>query len=284
MFIAKLKGILYATLCLALMPTLAGAQAQTAPPTGPQFQVLTQVHFNSQADFTPEQWKAVEKEYFEKVTAKNDLIMTSNVLVHYYSADNSEVWFSTTYRTWEDIDKADAKTDELVKAAWPDEAKRTEFFKKRNAMYTSEHRDEMRSLLTNPKHYTGTTEAIYYVRMSRRAFPADAKPGDFTAVMTEYNQNIIQKNALVKGYYPSRHLYGSDSRDYVEAFVFSSLADMEKAVEENEKLAKAHWPDEAKRKEFFKSMNKYFEPWHGDAIYKHVPELRKMMPVVAAAK
>jgi hypothetical protein len=284
MFIAKLKGILCATLCLALMPTLAGAQAQSAPPTGPQFLVVTQVHLNTKSDFTIEQWKAIEKEYFEKVTAKNDLIMSSNVLVHYYSTDQSELWFSTTYRTWEDIDKADAKTAELEKAAWPDEAKRTEFFKKRNAMYTSEHRDEMRTILPNAKQYTGTTEAVYYIRTSRRAFPEDSKPNEFRDAMNEYNQHVIQKNTLVKGYYPSRHLYGSDSRDFVEAFVFNSLADLEKAEAENEKLAKAHWPDEAKRKEFFKSMDKYLEKWHSDAIYKHVPELRKMLPVVAAAK
>ena len=111
MLITKGKVISYATLCLALTPLFARAQAQpAAAPTGPQFQVLTQVHFDTKADFTIEQWKAVEKEYFDKVTAKNDLIMTSNVLMHYFSTDNSEVWFSTTYRTWEDIDKSDVKT------------------------------------------------------------------------------------------------------------------------------------------------------------------------------
>ena len=95
---------------------------------------------------------------------------------------------------------------------------------------------------------------------------------------------VIQKSTLLKGYYPSRHLYGSDSRDFVEVFVYSSLTDLEKAEAENEKLVKAYWPDEVKSKAFFKSMDKYFENWHGDAIYRHVPELRKMVPVVAAAK
>ena len=284
MLIAKRNVIFHATLCLALTPIFAEAQAPAAPPTGPQFQLVTQVHFNTKADFTIEQWKAVEKEYFDKVTAKNDLIMTSNVLVHYYSTDNSEVWFSTTYRTWEDIDKAEVKTAELEKLAWPEEATRTEFFKKRNAMYTSEHRDEIRTILPGIKQYTGTTEAVYYVRMSRMAFPEDSKKGEFTSVMNEYNANVIQKNALLKGYYPSRHLFGSDGRDFVEVFVFGSLADLENSTKENEKLAKEHWPDEAKRKDFLKSMNKYFEPWHGDSIYRHVAELRKMVPVVAAAK
>ena len=101
--------------------------------------------------------------------------------------------------------------------------------------------------------------------------------------MDEFCQNVTLKNSLLKGYYPSRHLWGADSRDYMEAFVFSSISEMEKAVEENEKLVKAYWPDEAKRKEALAKYNKYFDTWHGDAVYKHVPELRKFALSAASA-
>jgi hypothetical protein len=245
--------------------------------------ILTKVHFNQKADFTVEQWKAHEKEYLDKVISKNDLIVGATVLVHYYSNDNSEVTFATTYRSWEDIEKADAKNQELAKLAWPDEATRKAFFDKQSSFYTPEHSDEIRAILPNTKTLTATTEHVYYVRTRRRAYPENGKAEDFTERMNQYTQNVTLKNSLLKGYYPSRHQWGADSRDYVEAFVFASLSDMEKAVEEDEKLAKAHWPDEVKRKEFLKELNKYFEPWHGDAVYKHVPELRKMQPAVAAA-
>lgn len=272
------RGIISTMLCLALLlPSLLWAQSD------PQFLILTRFHFNPQSDFTVEQWKAHEKEYFDKVTKKNDLIVGTNVLMHFYTNDNSEVMFATTYRTWDDIAKADARNEELAKAAWPDEAKRKIFFDKQRSFYTSEHSDEIRSILPNTKPLIADTEHIYYVRTSRRLFPEGTKPEDFTAAMNEYTQNVTLKNNLLKGYYPSRHLWGADSREYIEAFVFASLSDMEQAVKENEKLVAAHWPDEAKRKEFMAKFDKYFENWHGDALYKHVPELRKVAVPLAAA-
>jgi hypothetical protein len=277
MFIKKNNSIML--LCLALLPSLGLAQ------NDPQFLVVTRVHLNSKADFTVGQWKAHEKEYFEKVTKKNDLIVGANVLVHYYTNDNSEVLITSSYRTWADIEKADVKNEELAKAAWPDEAQRKAFFDKQRSFYTGEHSDEIRSILPNTRPLTATSEHIYYVRTSRRAFPADGKAEEFKKLSDEYCQNVTLKNSLLKGYYPSRHLWGADSRDYTEAFVFSSISEMEKAVEENDKLVKAYWPDEAKRKEALAKYNKYFETWHGDAVYKHVPELRKFAAsAVSAAK
>src|SRR5258706_472805 len=139
----KYKGI--AMLCLALLPSLAWGQ------NDPQFLVVTRVHVNPKADFTVDQWKAHEKEYFEKVTSKNDLILGSNVLTHYYTNDNSELLFTSSYRSWDDIVKAQAKGAELAKAAWPDEAKRKAFFEKRNSFYTTEHSDEIRQIMPNAK-------------------------------------------------------------------------------------------------------------------------------------
>lgn len=259
-----------ALLCLALFPFLAWSQ------NDPQFLVVTRVHFNPKAGVTFDQWKAHEKEYFDKVTSKNDLIVGSNVLVHYYTNDNSEVLFSSTYRAWDDIEKAGVRNDELAKAAWPDEAARKAFFDKQSSFYTAEHSDEIRAILPNVKPMKETTPQVYYIRTSHAAFPVDGKTGELAELMKEYAQNITMKNTMIKGYYPSRHRWGANSRDYIEAYAYGSLADMEKANEENNKLEKAYWPDEAKRKEFFAKLDKYFEPWHGDALYRHVPELRKM--------
>jgi hypothetical protein len=239
--------------------------------------VVTRVHGNLKGDFTMDQWKAHEKEYFDKVTQKNDFIVGATVLTHYYTSDNSEVLFAQTFRNWSDIEKSEAKNDELAKAAWPDEASRRAFFSMRNSFYTAEHSDEIRQILPNTKPLGAeTAPQVYYVRTSLRVYPPDAKPGEFTELMNEYNQNVTLKNSLVKGYYPSAHLWGSNGREYVESFVFASLSDMEKALDMNDQLMKAHWPDEAKRKEFGARVGKYFENWHGDALYHNVPELRKI--------
>ncbi len=265
----KISGISL-MVCMALLPFIVSAQ------NDPQLLVLTRVHLNRDTQFTLDEWKAQEKEYFDKVTAKNDLIVGAVVLVHYFTSDNSEILFATVYRTWDDIEKAGTRNEELAKAAWPDEAQRKAFFDKLTSFYTTEHSDEILSILPNTKPLPPTApESIFLVQTRHRAYPSDGKESEFTELANEYNMNVTLKNSLVKGYYPSRHLWGADSRDYIEAFAFASMSDMEKSIDEDERLEKAHWPDEAKRKEFFAKFNKYFEAWHSDALYRDVPELRK---------
>ena len=72
-----------------------------------------------------------------------------------------------------------------------------------------------------------------------------------------------------------RHLYGADSRDFVEVFVVKSFGDVDKALDEMGKLSKEHWPDDDARKEFYTKYNKYFTGWHADYLYTNIPELSK---------
>jgi len=173
MRIKNLAGIA-AMLCLAFSPSVLVAQ------NDPTLYVITKVHFAPSANFSFNEWKAVEKEYFDKVTAKNDLMLRTNVLVHYYTDDNSEVLFVTAYKSWEDIENANEKTGELIRVGWPDSVKRRAFFEKQRSFYTSMHSDEIRTILPNVKSAPKDTAAqIYYLRTTHRAFPADAKPGEF---------------------------------------------------------------------------------------------------------
>lgn len=267
----KLKPTgIFALLSIAFLPITSIAQGD------PKILVVTTVHVNPSTNFTLNEWKAVEKEYFDKVTSKNNLVVGTNVLLHYYTPDNSEVKFVSSYNSWEDIEKAADKDDELIKAGWPDSLKRKAFFDKQTSFYTTRHSDEIRSIIQGTIQAKPDTAAlVFYVRTRHLAFPKDGKQSEITQLMNEYNQNVIAKNKFIKGYYPSRHFWGADSREFIEAFVCASLGDIENMADENTALVMAHWPDETKRKAFFEKMNKYFEPWHGDAIYTNVPELHK---------
>lgn len=213
----------------------------------------------------------------KKVILKNEFIVTSTVLLHYFTADNSEIKLVTGYSSWENIEKAQKRSDELAKAGWPDEATRTAFFKKQSAYYTNEHSDEIYSTLEGAKVMTEkpAEQMVYYVRISHLAFPEDRTTEEIKGLMKEYKENVIDKNQYIKGYYPSRHTWGSDGRDVVEAFVVKSLGDIALAFDENQKLIKAHWPDKAVADAFFDKMDKYLTGLHGDYIYRHVPELSK---------
>lgn len=240
--------------------------------------VVTTAHWNHHLeDFKMDEWKTIEKEHFDNVTMKNEFIESSNVLMHYFTADNSEIKFVNVYTSWENIEKAAKRSNELAEAAWPDETTRDAFFKKQGKYYSNMHSDEIYSTVKGSifMKEKATEPMVFYVRKSHMAFPEDGKTEDIIAMRDEFVANVIAKNDIIKAYYPHRHYWGSDSRDFIEAFVVESLADVETALDKNAELTKAHWPDEDKRKEFFTKMDKYYTGWHADYLYRHVPELNK---------
>jgi GrpB-like predicted nucleotidyltransferase (UPF0157 family) len=244
-------------------------QAQEVPK--PVYITITTMYRNLNADRTD--WKKTEQEYFDKVTSKNELIIGSEILTHFYTANSSEVLHVSVYKTWEDIEKAGDITDELVKKGWPDEAARKAFFDKQRSYYSTKHSDEIytsqpavggKELKTNSKE-----PMIVYVRKSQLSMNGQGKG------LKEYNEKVTLKNPYIKAYYPHRHAWGADSRDFNEAFLFDSMADFEKSNDKDDELVKAAWPDEKARKAFFDEMNKAFTGLHGDYIYHNEPTMKK---------
>jgi siroheme synthase (precorrin-2 oxidase/ferrochelatase) len=267
------------SLAMAFAIALTTQTTLQAQEEAPYVITFTRSHWNMDyKDFSMEKWKALESEYHEKVIMKNEFIAASNVLLHYYTPDNSEIMFVQAYRSWGDVEKATQKNAELAKAAWPDEAERRAFFDKQSEYYAMKHSDEIYSSLSLAKPLTEkpTEPMVVYMRTTHRAWPEDGAADALRSMRKEYIENVVHKNDMVKGYYPMRHLYGADSREIIEVFVMNSMAELE---ETNKKkigeLVNAHWPDEAKRKEFFDAYNKYRSPWHGDLLYTSIPELAK---------
>ena len=244
----------------------------------PQFVVMTTTHRNfDYEDGSREDWIALEKEYLEKVTEKNDFIMSTAVLNHFYTGDNSELIRITTYKTWADITAAQARNDELAEAAWPDESERDAFFKKRNSYFTNHHSDEIYRTIPGAKFPAEQSDEskIVYIQKSHIDFPADGSVDDIQAIRKEYVDAVIRPNSLVLGYYPLRHGWGADNREVVDIFIYNSLADLEASAKIQDDLSIAHWPDEAKRDAFFDRMDEYYSGWHGDFIYRSMPTISK---------
>lgn len=258
--------IIWQLIVVLLIPSLLIAQDNEQKPV---YITVTKMHFNLDAD--GKDWLKTEKEFFDKVTSQNELVIASHVITHYYTEDNSEVEFVYVYNTWEDINKASEVNSKLIEKNFPDEAKRKEFFDKQSSYYTKKHSDEIYQSMNFGKQPAAkaTKPQIIYIRKSKLSMTGEGKG------YNDFAKNIIHKNPLVKAYYPHRHLWGSDSRDFIEVFVFDSLADLEKSTDKNNELIKAAWPDEAKRKAFFDDMNKLFTGKHADYIFQSVPELSK---------
>jgi len=86
----------------------------------PVFLTVTTGHWSSDLNVDFTDWLKTEKEYFDKVTMKNDLIIGSGYYTHYFTPDNSEVVFVSVYKNWEDIENANDVKAKLVEEGWPD--------------------------------------------------------------------------------------------------------------------------------------------------------------------
>ncbi len=274
-----MKTLKHLCILAVLVAPFAGATVHAQDENRPAYVALTTDHFNlaySNDEAAQKEWMSLEKEYLDKVTKKNDFVMSSGMLVHYYTPDKSEVVYFSTYKSWEDIDKAGEKFSELEEAAWPDKAARTAFLHKLGKYYQNHHSDEIYSTLPGAKMGSASdTASVVYLQKVERAYPDDGTNEEFEKLRMEYNQKVIQKNPYIVEYYPMRHAWGANSRDFVNVFVVNSFCDIDAMNKAIDGLISAGWPDAAKRKAFFDRYHQYFTGEHGDYIYDLVHELGK---------
>lgn len=93
-------------------------------------------------DGSRKEFNNLMKEWYEKITSKNDKIISERIMRHSSGSDLRDVVVITEYASWNDIDAAQKKQEELVEAAWPDKEQRQAFFKTFNK-YSTTHSDEI---------------------------------------------------------------------------------------------------------------------------------------------
>lgn|SRR5690606_2229919 len=243
----------------------------------PKYISVTTMHWNmDKEDFSMDAWKALEKEYLQKVTSKNQYIISASYYTHLFTPDNSEVIYVQTYPSWEAMDKAAERNSELEKLAWPDENARNAFFKKLDDNFSVKHSDEIYAPIDGAMllPQDNNKDLVMYVRKTYFTFPEDGSEKEFKEMHAENVAKVISKNPYIKGYYPNVHAWGSDKTEFVEAFFVDSLCDMEKMFDKNGELIGQAWPGDS-GKERGKKWGKYFTGVHGDAAYTLVAELSK---------
>ena len=198
-------------------------------------------------------------------------------MVRYYSNDLSEIKVISVFKTWSDIEYVNEVRESLIQKAWPNESDRKAFFEKQNSFYTNYHSDEIYVTTNLSKFMTVSEEAsikipmVYYIDTN---ILSDSGSKDSFKLYEEYLNAVIYKNSYIKAYYPFRHYWGSDSREFLEIFVVNSLSNLEKSIEMDKQLFEAYMPDKSKRKEFLQTYRKTVST-HKDGLYKNVPVLSK---------
>ena len=151
------------------------------------------------------EWKAVEKEFFDKVTSKNEIMLSQEVLVNYFSANLSDVKLITLYNSCHAIQDATAYREKLIKEAWPDEKERNAFFEKQNSFYSNFLSDNFYTstkygIPLNDDEKKSTNEPFIYFEQTN--ILADYAGTDSYEVYKEYFTNITKENKYLRAYYP----------------------------------------------------------------------------------
>jgi hypothetical protein len=263
------KGIL---ILVFLIPTSVISQDQSQ-----LFIKVKTMHWNMNLeDFSMQDWKALELEYFNNITMKNEYILSATVLEHHFTEDSSEIIFITVFDSWNHIDQATQRSKELMEIAWPNETERKDFLKKQAKFYANEHSDEIYRSIPGAKQIEHTDlPLLYYVRTSYYTFPEDGSEEEFQALLNQYNEVVTYNNEFYKGYYPSRHFYGSDRTEFIEVFCAETLAGLEKGIAKQGELFREHWADQEAQDEYNKKYGKYLTGIHSDRIYSSIPDLYK---------
>lgn len=86
-------------------------------------------------------------EWTEAVTKKNDKILSSTNLRHFFGSDNRDWVVFVEYESFADIAEAIKVNQELAKKRWPNEKERSEFFQKLGKYFLPLHSDEIYTAL-----------------------------------------------------------------------------------------------------------------------------------------
>ncbi len=243
----------------------------------PKYITRTTMHWNmNKDDFKMSDWKAIEKEYLDKVVMKNEHIIGASFFMHQFTADNTTLEYVQTFASWEAIEKAAKRNSELAKEAWPDDEARSEFFAKRNDFYSNEHSDEIYAVMEGAKPLAEMPDKdlTLYLRISHFAFPKDGNYEEWKELRDERLQKVVYNNEYVMGYYPSTHYYGGDRTEFIEGFYVEDVAALDKMLDRMPELAKEAWSEEERKARWEKGA-KYYTGVHEDYIYTYVSGLSK---------
>ncbi len=255
----------------------ANIHAQEEEQEGPKYLTRTTMHWNmDKDDFKMDDWKAIEKEYLDKVVMKNEYIMGASFFMHQFTDDNTTLEYVQSFASWCDIEKAAERNAELAREAWPDDDARAAFFEKRNDYYANEHSDEIYAVQDGAKPLAEmpTEDMTLYLRISHFAFPKDGTYKEWKELYDKRLEHVVYKNEYVLGYYPSTHYYGADRTEFLEAFYVKDVSALDKMLDRVPELVEEAWSEE-EREAMWKKGSKYYTGVHQDYIYTYVSGLSK---------
>jgi hypothetical protein len=132
----KLTFALVITFAVMLLSANSFAQEEG------HYYTVTTWKISSPEDGSLSEFNQMMQEWYDKVISKNEFVISERVLRHQSGADMRDWVFITEYASWNDIEAANTRQNELVQEGWPDAKERSAFFD-RFWQYAGTHSDEI---------------------------------------------------------------------------------------------------------------------------------------------
>ncbi|HEX5002553.1 MAG TPA: hypothetical protein VFW78_08645 [Bacteroidia bacterium] len=120
-------------------------------------------------------------------------------------------------------------------------------------------------------------ENLHFVTFTKlkMVWPENGSMNERDSLIAIYTENVIKKNTYILSHREYSHFFTTDNKDYIIIEEFKDYAAWEASNKMNDELEAKAFGDKDKRKAFMDAMNRYFENWHGDALYHTNPKVNK---------
>lgn len=270
---SKFSLLLFTALAVFCFDSLHAQSQESLSEFDPLYVTINTLHVVPNADLKDLQ--ALEEEYYDKVTALNDLIVDHEILIEQSDSSVTSVKFIKTFMNWNDIENGEIVNEILIAQNWPLSSERRVFFEKQNEMYTNFHSDQI-YLTTkfNKKLNEITEEGTSKLVRIDTAILADVEDESAYGNYESYVENVIYKNPLLKSYQPIRQYWGGDSREFIEIFILNSGVTFEEFDQKNKELFEKFIPNTVEREKFSKVIQGSVES-QSTGFYKSISSLSK---------
>lgn len=89
--------------------------------------------------------------FAENCLAKNEYVVNYKIIRHFWGKDNRDFLQIVEVKSWEDVEKANSRINELFREHWSTPEARKKFNDANNKYFTGKHSDEIYSEVVAPK-------------------------------------------------------------------------------------------------------------------------------------
>lgn len=115
---------------------------------------------------------------------------------------------------------------------------------------------------------------LFVVQTFDAVIPEGGRAAERDSLLELWYEHVVTPNEFIVSERNLRHLYGSDSGDWIVITEYRTWNDIDEAGRRSDELFRLRWATPEARRAFNRALGKYFGG-HTDEIYTDLPDLGK---------